>query len=160
MFPQNCFSRPISPPPLPTHTRQKTTYLGDELSQVEVVFFTCRRRSLSCSLSTECCCLTSTLWLVLMARYSVSELGTWILAGGNNNIQHACKHAHTQCIHVSVNQSISHSITHTHTWVGVKNFGFTEEQKNIVQGSIKLKELHVCIMRVQKKMAAWRSEVP
>ena len=45
-------------------------------------------------------------------------------------------------------------------WVGVKNFGFTEEQKNIEQGSIKLKELHVCIMRVQKKMAAWRSEVP
>ena len=48
----------------------------------------------------------------------------------------------------------------TITWVGVKNFGFTEEQKNIKQGSIKLKELHVCIMRVQKKMAAWRSEVP
>ena len=46
------------------------------------------------------------------------------------------------------------------TWVGVKNFGFTEKQKNIEQGSIKLKELHVCIMRVQKKMAAWRSEVP
>ena len=46
------------------------------------------------------------------------------------------------------------------TWVGVKNFGFTEEQKNIEQGSIKMKELHVCIMRVQKKMAAWRSEVP
>ena len=46
------------------------------------------------------------------------------------------------------------------SWVGVKNFGFTEEQKNIEQGSIKLKELHVCIMRVQKKMAAWRSEVP
>ena len=46
------------------------------------------------------------------------------------------------------------------TWVGVKNFGFTEEQKNIEQGSIKLKELHVCIMRVQKKMAAWRSEEP
>ena len=46
------------------------------------------------------------------------------------------------------------------TWVGVKNFGFTEEQKNIEHGSIKLKELHVCIMRVQKKMAAWRSEVP
>ena len=45
-------------------------------------------------------------------------------------------------------------------WVGAKNFGFTEEQKNIEQGSIKLKELHVCIMRVQKKMAAWRSEVP
>ena len=45
-------------------------------------------------------------------------------------------------------------------WVGVKNFGFTEEQKNIEQGSIKLKELHVCIMRVQKKKAAWRSEVP
>ena len=43
--------------------------------------------------------------------------------------------------------------------MGVKNFGFTEEQKNIEQGSIKLKELHVCIMRVQKKMAAWRSEV-
>ena len=42
-------------------------------------------------------------------------------------------------------------------WVGVKNFGFTEEQKNIEQ---ELKELHVCIMRVQKKMAAWRSEVP
>ena len=53
------------------------------------------------------------------------------------------------------------------TWVGVKNFGATEKQKNIEQGSIKLKELHVCIMRgqkkmarVQKKMAAWRSEVP
>ena len=45
-------------------------------------------------------------------------------------------------------------------WVGVKNFGFTEEQKNIEQGSIELKELHVCIMRVQKKMAVWRSEVP
>ena len=49
---------------------------------------------------------------------------------------------------------------HSLPWVGVKNFGFTEEQKNIEQGSIKLKELHVCIMRVQKKMAAWRSEVP
>ena len=64
------------------------------------------------------------------------------------------------------------------TWVGVKKFGFTEKQKNIEQGSTKLKklhvcivrvqkkmaaklkELHVCIMRVQKKMAAWRSEVP
>ena len=46
------------------------------------------------------------------------------------------------------------------SWVGVKNFGFTEKQKNIEQGSTKLKELHVCIMRVQKKMAAWRSEVP
>ena len=45
-------------------------------------------------------------------------------------------------------------------WVGAKNFGFTEKQKNIEQGSTKLKELHVCIMRVQKKMAAWRSEVP
>ena len=45
-------------------------------------------------------------------------------------------------------------------WVGVKNFGFTEKQKNIEQGSTKLKELHVCIMRVQKKMAAWQSEVP
>ena len=44
--------------------------------------------------------------------------------------------------------------------MGVKNFGFTEEQKNIEQGSTKLKELHVCIMRVQKKMAAWWSEVP
>ena len=50
--------------------------------------------------------------------------------------------------------------TCVHAWVGVKNFGFTEKQKNIEQGSIKLKELHVCIMRVQKKMAAWRSEVP
>ena len=47
-----------------------------------------------------------------------------------------------------------------YTWVGVKNFGFTEKQKNIEQGSIKLKELHICIMRVQKKMAAWQSEVP
>ena len=47
-----------------------------------------------------------------------------------------------------------------YTWVGVKNFGFTEKQKNIEQGSTKLKELHVCIMRVQQKMAAWRSEVP
>ena len=46
------------------------------------------------------------------------------------------------------------------TWVGVKNFGFTEKQKNIEQGSTKLKELHVCIMRFQKKMAAWRSEEP
>ena len=46
------------------------------------------------------------------------------------------------------------------SWVGVKNFGFTEKQKNIEQRSTKLKELHVCIMRVQKKMAAWRSEVP
>ena len=45
-------------------------------------------------------------------------------------------------------------------WVGVKNFGFTEKQKNIEQGSTKLKELHVCIMRVQKKMVAWRSEAP
>ena len=45
-------------------------------------------------------------------------------------------------------------------WVGVNNLGFTEEQKNIEQGSIKLKKLHVCIMPVQKKMAAWRSEVP
>ena len=42
---------------------------------------------------------------------------------------------------------------YTYAWVGVKNFGFTEEQQNIEQGSIKLKELHVCIMRVQKKMA-------
>ena len=49
---------------------------------------------------------------------------------------------------------------HVITWVGVKNFGFTEKQKNIEQGSTKLKELHVCIMRVQKKMAAWQSEVP
>ena len=48
----------------------------------------------------------------------------------------------------------------TVAWVGVKNFGFTEKQKNIEQGSTKLKELHVCIMRVQKKMAAWQSEVP
>ena len=47
-----------------------------------------------------------------------------------------------------------------YAWVGVKNFGFTEKQKNIEQGSTKMKELHVCIMRVQKKMAAWRSEVP
>ena len=46
------------------------------------------------------------------------------------------------------------------SWVGVKNFGFTEKQKNIEQGSTKLKELHVCIMHVQKKMAAWRLEVP
>ena len=44
--------------------------------------------------------------------------------------------------------------------MGVKNFGFTEKQKNIEHGSTKLKELHVCIMHVQKKMAAWRSEVP
>ena len=49
---------------------------------------------------------------------------------------------------------------YTDTWVGVKNFGFTEKQKSIEQGSTKLKELHVYIMRVQKKMAAWRSEVP
>ena len=49
---------------------------------------------------------------------------------------------------------------HTKTWVGVKNSDFTEKQKNIKQGSTKLKELHVCIIRVQKKMAAWRSEVP
>ena len=35
-----------------------------------------------------------------------------------------------------------------------------KNKKNIKQGSTKLKELHVCIMRVQKKMAAWRSEVP
>ena len=53
-----------------------------------------------------------------------------------------------------------------------------KNKKNIEQGSTKLKELHVCIMRVQKKMAAklkelhvcimrvqekmaaWRSEVP
>ena len=71
-----------------------------------------------------------------------------------------------------------HKTTHM-PWVGVKNFGFTEKQKkNIEQGSTKLKELHVCIMvvqkkmaaklkelhvcimRVQKKMAAWRSEMP
>ena len=50
--------------------------------------------------------------------------------------------------------------TNTLSWVGVKNLGFTEKQKNIEQGSTKLKELHVCIMPVQKKMAAWRSEVP
>ena len=50
--------------------------------------------------------------------------------------------------------------THTHTWVRVKNFGFTEKQKNIEQGSTKLKELHVCTMHVQKKMVAWRSKVP
>ena len=46
------------------------------------------------------------------------------------------------------------------SWVGVKNFGSTEKQKNIEQESIKLKELHVCVMRVQKKMAARQSEVP
>ena len=52
-----------------------------------------------------------------------------------------------------------HSITiQPLPWVGVKNFGFTEKQKNIEQGSTKLKELHVCIMRVQK-MVAWWSEV-
>ena len=44
--------------------------------------------------------------------------------------------------------------------MGVKNFGFTEKQKNIKQGSTKLKELHVCIMRVQKKMAAELKEPP
>ena len=38
-------------------------------------------------------------------------------------------------------------------WVGVKNFGFTEEQKNIEQGSIKLKELHVCISVFKRR---WR----
>ena len=52
------------------------------------------------------------------------------------------------------------SITFIIAWVGVKNVGFTEKQKNIEQGSTKLKELHVCIMRVQKKMAASWSEVP
>ena len=41
----------------------------------------------------------------------------------------------------------------------MKNFGFTEKQKNIEQGSTKLKELHVCIMRVQKKMAAKLKEL-
>ena len=60
----------------------------------------------------------------------------------------------TVCGTVRRLQNISNS------WVGVKNFGFTEKQKNIEQGSTKLKELHVCIMRVQRKMAAWRSEVP
>ena len=48
----------------------------------------------------------------------------------------------------------------SYTMGGSENFGFTEKQKNIEQGSTKLKELHVCIMPVQKKMAAWRSEVP
>ena len=43
---------------------------------------------------------------------------------------------------------------------GSENFGYTEKQKNIEQGSTKLKELHVCIMRVQKRTAAWRLEVP
>ena len=43
--------------------------------------------------------------------------------------------------------------------MGVKNLGFTEKQKNIEQGSIKLKELHVCIMRVQKQMAAKLKEL-
>ena len=43
--------------------------------------------------------------------------------------------------------------------MGVKNFGFTEKQKNIEQGSTKLKELHVCIMRVQKKMAVKLKEL-
>ena len=38
--------------------------------------------------------------------------------------------------------------SNTYAWVGVENFGFTEKQKNIEQGSTKLKELHVCIMRV------------
>ena len=59
---------------------------------------------------------------------------------------------------IKSNLSLSLSVTATdhisYTWVGVKNFGFTEKQKNIEQGSTKLKELHVCIMRVQKKMAA------
>ena len=34
----------------------------------------------------------------------------------------------------------------TWVWVGVKNFGFTEKQKNIEQGSTKLKEClyHAC----------------
>ena len=39
-------------------------------------------------------------------------------------------------------------------WVGVKNFGFTEKQKKYQAG------VHVCIVHVQKKMAAWRAEVP
>ena len=61
---------------------------------------------------------------------------------------------------MSVCTALNFGVLQCMAWVGVKNFGFTEEQKNIEQGSIKLKELHVCIMRVQKKMAAWRSEVP
>ena len=52
-----------------------------------------------------------------------------------------------------------HTMMMMMTWVGVKNFGFTEKQKNIEQGSTKLKELHVCIMRVQKKMAAKLKEL-
>ena len=43
--------------------------------------------------------------------------------------------------------------------MGVKHFGFTEKQRNIEQGSTKLKELHVCIMRVQKKMVAKLKEL-
>ena len=44
---------------------------------------------------------------------------------------------------------------------GSEKFWFYwKTKKNIEQGSTKLKELHVCIMHVQKKMAAWRSEVP
>ena len=42
---------------------------------------------------------------------------------------------------------------------GSEKFWFYWKHKNIEQGSTKLKELHVCIMRVQKKMVAWRSEV-
>ena len=45
-------------------------------------------------------------------------------------------------------------------WVGVKNFGFTEEQKISSRGPLSWRNSHVCIMRVQKKMAAWRSEMP
>ena len=52
-----------------------------------------------------------------------------------------------------VKQKLHTSLSFLISWVGVKNFGFTEKQKNIEQGSIKLKELHVCIMRVQRR---WR----
>ena len=74
---------------------------------------------------------------------------------------------HAATLRKKLQIKLSTSPSHSIPWVGVKNFGYTEKQKNIEQGSIKLKELHVCIMRVQKKMArvqkkmaAWRSEVP
>ena len=70
-----------------------------------------------------------------------------------SHVQHHTKFETNQFTSVPTQENVNRIFT----WVGVKNFGFTEEQKNIEQGSIKLKELHVCIMRVQKKMAAWQS---
>ena len=48
-------------------------------------------------------------------------------------------------------ETYAHLFTYTCTWVGVKNFGFTEEQKNIEQGSIKLKEGTPCLYHACSK---------